>query len=449
MSRWTNERARAGLLAGWLRRRLARPQTLWIAPAGLASGAPPARPQPAADWAAQHAQASVDGVVSELMLHHLLVEPGLPLADRAAVQGYARQQFAHYWGAAATRWPLAAWRQVGGERPQAGASALGSADWPALQQALQARGVRLRSLRPAWAALLPGLVAREPDWWSAPQAALAWVEADGGQASLSWLQWRGGRCEQLRHQRLRAPSVEALDEALATLTQAQPALPVLLMGYGLDRPRALARPGLRQPEPLDGVAPRLEWFAASAGEALPAPDFIERPPRPSPLSLALAATALAVLGVAGWEAWQQHQRLDALQAQAQTLRARAGAAAPTAARKTARLEPGAAGVAQARAALEHPWGRVLSDIEHSGADQAQLAWLALDHAAGRPELRLEGVAADRGQALQLADRLAARAGWRDVVLARLQQGEPAQGPRPRFEIQARVQGAPLAAGAAR
>jgi hypothetical protein len=96
----------------------------------------------------------VELVVSARALHELVVEPGLPLADLDAVQAYAQQQFAHYFGAAAQRFAIAPWRvgEAAGSRPAwagPGRCCAGS----------RRRQVRLHAVRPAWAAWLASLLA--------------------------------------------------------------------------------------------------------------------------------------------------------------------------------------------------------------------------------------------------------------------------------------------------
>jgi hypothetical protein len=58
-----------------------------------------------------------------------VIEPGLPLADLDAVQAYAQQQFAHYFGASAQRFAIAPWRWrwCGGGGRRVGAARAGPA----------------------------------------------------------------------------------------------------------------------------------------------------------------------------------------------------------------------------------------------------------------------------------------------------------------------------------
>lgn len=94
-----------------------------------------------AAWCAAHAGARVALLAGPQHMHSLLVPEDLPLADDAALLGYARLQFTHYFGPAAQQWPLAAWPR--------GACAL-TADLAGLQAAAAAHRVRLVSLRPSW-----------------------------------------------------------------------------------------------------------------------------------------------------------------------------------------------------------------------------------------------------------------------------------------------------------
>jgi len=66
----------------------------------------------------------------------------------------------------------------------------------------------------------------------------------------------------------------------------------------------------------------------------------------------------------------------------------------------------------------------------------------MDYNAGRQELRLEGLVADKLLALQMVDRLSAAPGWQGVILSRFQTGEQGlQGQR--FELSAKLRPAAL------
>lgn len=414
--------------------RLAKPRRLWLSAEGQIEGQAPA------DWAAAHAGSALELIVAEPLQAQLVCEPGLPLADAAALQGYARQLFSHYFGSAAQRWALADWR-LG---DSAGASALSGLDLAGLQQALQAQQLALRSAQPAWAALLPRLAAEQPDWWRAPRAALAWVE--GG--LLCWLELRAGAVRQLRHLRLAAASLDALHETLAGLVAEGQ---VLLLGYGLDGAQLPPLPGLRQLAPLNLSQPRAEWFERPAKPApgLPQPDFLPRASARSPLAWPLAAVGALVLATAAWSAWEAHAQRAEAQALVARLQAGPALARPLPA-ATPRRGPDEAQQRQLRAAAEvqglllQPWGLLLSNVEQAGAGDAAIAWLGLDYQAARQELRLEGISPDQAQALRLVERLAAAPGWGEVVLSRFQAaGEGQSGQR--FDLAARLRPERLAA----
>jgi hypothetical protein len=427
-----------------LRSRFAKPRLLWLDSAGALEALPAAPGQ------------ALDLVVSEKLLQHLVCEPGLPLADAAALQAYARQLLSHYFGAAAQRWPLASWRLD----DAAGASALHGLDLTALRATLLQRGLALRGLRPAWAALLQRLAVDQPVWARAPRAALAWVEGP----LLTWLLLQEGRPVQLLHRRLVAPSVDALHEALAGELQALgEELPLLLLGYGLDEPRMAALPGLRQLGELNAAAPAPDWFArpAAAGRA-PAPDFAA-PVGPARHRLAwpLAACGVLVLATAAWSSWQAWGERAAVRAELAALQERqarqprAAAPAPSsrgpaAARSQAALEQERQrSHAELQGLLGHAWGPLLANVEQAGlsgpggpggpegAGAPAISWLGLDYNATRRELRLQGLAPDQGQALLLVERLSAAPGWSEVVLSRFQNaGEGLTGQR--FDLGARL-----------
>ena len=378
---------------------------------------------------------AVDVIVSARLLHELVCEPGLPLHDEPARQAYARQMFGHYFGAAAQRWPLATWVAVN----QQGASALHGLDWPALAQAAAAADVHLRRVQPAWAPLLKRLMVDEPDWARAPAAALAWVE---GQV-LTWLVLQDGQVQALRQLRLPTATQAALGEALVELRSAES---VLVLGYGLDSATTPAWPGVRVLHRLDATAPDIAWFSAPAepNPRLPQPDFLGPRIVRARLAWPLAVVGALALLLAGAGLWASQQGLSEAQDRLAQLQTRAGklpAKATAAARKAAPAPvPASRAAAEVQALLQQPWEPLLANVEQVGAEQkpsGQLSWLGLDVAAGRNELRLEGLTQDKLMALQLADRLAAAPGWREVVLSRFQTGEQGLSGQ-RFELSARL-----------
>ena len=443
-------RLRRNLLA-----RVATPQVLFLGPDGV-SQLGDARPQLFADWCRAHAGEAAEIIVSAQLMHELLCEAGLPLQDEGALQAYARQLFAHYFGAAAKSWPIASWRvTTAGAAEQCGASALHAQAGAALQASAQAFDVSLRRVQPAWAPLLRRLAAQQPDWFAAKSAALAWVE---GQV-LTWLLLQDGRPISLRQLRLAAPTQVALADTLRELcAPGEPAHPakIWLTGYGLDAGEvlsSLAWPGLKLASRLDARSPELAWFdvaATARTRALPQPDFLgARTPR-SGLAWPLAGLGALALVAAGWSAVagrQQLQQVTAQRAELQTelKRVAGGAPKPVAMSakatplKTAELEQQRS-AAEVQALLRQPWEALLGNVEQAGAQAepaGSLSWLALDFNAARQELRLEGLVQDKSAALALVDRLAAAPAWGAVVLSRFQNAEQGLSGQ-RFELSAKL-----------
>lgn len=375
MSRSMSERLRQRLNA-----RLAKPRRVFVTPGGDEFAA----------WCRDMPGSAVELVVSARALHELVAEPGLPLAGLDAVQAYAQQQFAHYFGAAAQRFAVAPW-QLG---DAAGASALHGLDLGALRAQADAAQVRLAAVRPAWAAWLASLPAA--------------VRAGSGRAV-----WHEGE----------VAVVITLDHGRVTGLQSRRVNTLAdLVAPGDSAPLAVGTP--------DGD------FIPQPGPATPQPDFLPRSGR-SPLAWPLAATGALVLATAAWSAVESHHARDV----AQAARDRVAALRPTVApRPTAarRAEPAENRSAlEARALLAMPWEPVLTRVETAGADAKSIAWLGLDASAGRGELRLEGLTPDKLLALQLAEQLGTTPGWRQVVLSRFSAAETGLTGQ-RFEINARV-----------
>ncbi|MBY0236536.1 MAG: hypothetical protein K2W93_16270 [Burkholderiaceae bacterium] len=418
------------------------------------------------EWAEAHRGTAARLIVSARLLHELVCEPGLPLAQEADLQAYGRQQFSHYFGAAAKQWPLASWRlgtlpthgaEQGSE--QCGLSALHGLDWPALRLTFEANAVQLRQVQPAWAPVLSHVLASEPVWAAAPQAGLAWVE---GQV-LTWLQLRAGRVQALRQLRLPEASVAALYETLAELRSGF-AGPVLALGFGLSaepsQTDAGASEGVRLLGRLTGTAPQAEWFAPprQASNFAPAPDFLGPRQVYSRLAWGLAATAAVVLATAAVGLQQSQQARADAQAQQRRLateysRLRGTNVAPVTkplARGAEQAQPLRA-AAEVQKLLQLDWEPLLANVEQAGLSggatanasaPAALSWLALDINATRNDLRLEGLAADKLLPLQVADRLNAAPGWREVMLSRFQTAEQGMSGQ-RFELSAKLQPASL------
>lgn len=371
MSRSMSERLRQQLSA-----RLAKPRRVFVTPGGDEFAA----------WCRDMPGTAVELIVSARALHELVAEPGLPLADLDAVQAYAQQQFAHYFGAAAQRFTVAPW-QVG---DAAGASALHGLDLAALRAQADAACVRVAAVRPAWAAWLASL----PAAMRAGSGRAVWHEG----AVAVVIQLDRGRVTALQSRRVNTLADLGADATLAVGT------------------------------PADALAPQ-------PGPATPQPDFLPRSGR-SPLAWPLAATGALVLATAAWSAVESHRALDVAQAARDRVATLRPAAAPKPAAR--RAEPAENRSAlEARALLAMPWEPLLTRVETAGADAKTIAWLGLDASAGRGELRLEGLTPDKLLALQLAEQLGTTPGWRQVVLSRFSAAETGLTGQ-RFEINARV-----------
>ena len=208
-----------------------------------------------ATWCAAHAGARVQLLAGPDRMHSLLVPEDLPLADDAALLGYARLQFTHYFGPAAQHWPLAAWPR--------GACALTEGDPVELQATAAAHRVRLMSLRPSWT-LAP---AQDGD---------TAVIDDG---MLTWLRRRDGELVELQQRHVD-------DELLHELRAA----------------RVLhARDLLTEPSGTVG------------------PDFIAQPSRMRPLVWAWAAAAAAACVLVAVQAQGQREEAQRLAEQATVL----------------------------------------------------------------------------------------------------------------------------------
>lgn len=389
MSRWTS----SGLLA---RLRPRAPVSLLLA-----------EPASWAPWCAAHPGASVRLWLPARALHLAELDAALPLAP-AEWPGHARALFSQYLGGAAQHWPLAVWAT-----PQRrGACLAPGLDAAALHEAAAAHRVRVLSMLPLWVGLLGQALALRPALREAALARLLVVEG----AQLTLLELRRGRLHATTPARLDAPQASALATWLADEAVAGP---LHAIGHGLA--------GTLDAAPWQALQPLAQAAPAVAGLSVPAgldllPDLWREatPATHGGWGWALAASAAAVLATAGWEAWQAHEALAEPLPQARAVQ-RPRPAAP-------------AMPAEALAGLNHPWGRVLGAVE--AATPGGLHWLALEHAAARPGLRLAGLASDTGQAGAAAALLAAQPHWADVLVSRLQ---PQAQAGVAFEINARLE----------
>jgi hypothetical protein len=339
------------------------------------------------DWCRAHEGAACHLVVPSHLLHELSFESGLPLHSDVERRAYARQQFSHYFGAAAQRWPLALRLD--------GASALHGVDWIALQARAKAHRVRFVGAQPYWAALIRHLKAVDRDWGNLPTAALAWVDG----ALCSWIVLEGGRVRSIRQLRLRDASASAIDEALPQFDG-----------------------------PVRVIQANAEMFAAVGKDSVSPVSFLPTRHRPPGLAWGLMAIGALTLATAGWKAWTAYQALALVQHREASLESRlAVPAAPvrpttsTASLTNADRESERR-AREVQALLQLPWESAFTAVERLGA-HGQSNWLSMEINGTRRELRLDGVAPDKLLALQLVDHMAEQPGWQQVMLGRLQAAD--------------------------
>ena len=259
-------------------RRLAPPHALWLGPSGLWDFGPmpswrPWAP-PATGSAGPRRHASFDSwcrampgqgcqlVLSAWLLHELLLDPALPLADDTARLRYARGLLQHYHGGAAAQWPLAAWH-AGGQR---GVSALHALSLPALQTSARQAGVALRMVRPWWSLALALAQQQLPALAAADSARLLVVDG----LLLTQIDLAHGRLRQLQQRRLADASPAAVQTLHATLPPAQCCAAT---GHGLHPPwpdHSAGLPGIHVLGSLQGEAPAALWCGTAATAAAPA-----------------------------------------------------------------------------------------------------------------------------------------------------------------------------------
>jgi len=243
----------------WLPRRGA-PHALWLGREGLwdygampgwrgPSATGPTAPEPHASfdaWCQAHPGAACGLVVSSWLLHELLLDRALPLADDSARLAYARGLLRHYHGDDAGEWPLAAWQAAG----RRGVSALHGLRLTALQDSARQAGVVLRSVRPWWSLALA--IARQRVLSLDSAAAVRLLVVDGGLATQ--IDLVSGSLDRLENRRLGA----ADGPALQALLDAAPGRSCHVLGHGLLAPVVLPQ-GMLALGPLDGPAPAALW----------------------------------------------------------------------------------------------------------------------------------------------------------------------------------------------
>lgn len=250
--------------------RLAPSHALWLGPDGLWDHGPMPgwRPWGTGDGrpAAPRRHASFDAwcqampgrgcqlVLSAWLLHELLLDAQLPLADDTARLAYARNLLQHYHGDAAAQWPLAAW-QAGGRH---GVSALHALTLAALQASARPATVALRRVRPWWSMALATAWQQVPALAQAASGRLLVVDG----ALVTQVELARGKVQQLQQRRLadtRSASLRAWHAGLPAVAHS------LAIGHGLDDPwQAADGDTLQAIGTLQGAAPARLWAQGHA-----------------------------------------------------------------------------------------------------------------------------------------------------------------------------------------
>ncbi|MFN0183359.1 MAG: hypothetical protein ACKVQR_06010 [Aquabacterium sp.] len=208
-----------------------------------------------ADWCSAHPGSRVELTVGAGYQYSLLcTDDRLPLRRPREVQDWARAQFLHVHGAAASTWPVTSW----GHAPCFAASALHGIDLGALQQLAVRHRVQVRRLRPWWPQALAQARRHDPDWTTRPGTALVAAEGEW----VTWLSCLRGRPNALEQRRLAQPTLAALLE-LCEMRRAEghadPGLPHVV-AFGMRDTRW--PPGLKglNARPADAT-PETAWLA--------------------------------------------------------------------------------------------------------------------------------------------------------------------------------------------
>lgn len=243
-------------------RRLAPPHALWLGADGLWDHGPqpgwcaramaPQRHAGFDAWCQAHPGRACQLALSGWLLHELLLDAQLPLADDAARLAYARGLLQHYHGEAAAHWPLAAW-QAGSRH---GISALHGVALDALQASARRAGVALRRACPAWSLALPLVQQHQPALASAANARLLVVDG----TLVTQIDLAGGRLQQLLQRRLASNQPAALAALVAGLPPVDCSLAV---GHGLAAPWPAGLADLPALGNLAGDVPPAPWLAAT------------------------------------------------------------------------------------------------------------------------------------------------------------------------------------------
>jgi hypothetical protein len=347
-------------------------------------------------WCAQHPGQVVNLWLGADLTLSLLAEPGAHFADEAALVAYTRRVLGHYSheGAHEGQGAVAAWRSGS----QHGACLLQGVALADLQASAARHGVRIAGAWPCWAVALAAAGAQV----SALRRRGRLLVAEGRVVTSITLEQ--GRVKALtRHWLPRGDAAE-----LAALPALEPGAGVLTWGIGHSLP-GTAPSLLRVIGALDAAWSDMPNLTPMA------PDFVRAAPRPARLGWAFAASALLVLGVAGWDAHEaRNSGADGAAAQVPV--------APASLVKTATDDIPPAERQAALARLSHPWPDIFTATETALPRGGQ--WRSLEHRVGHNDIRLTGTAASTADALQVAQRLGRAPGLADALLTRI---EPAAG----------------------
>lgn len=180
------------------------------------------------------------------LLHELVCDEGLPLADDAAALEWARPLLLHYHGDAAAAWPLAAWQQ--GRRR--GVSALHGLRLDAVRETARRHRVALARVAPWWSHVLPLALARHAEL---REAAARLLLLDGARMAVLELQRGVLAGLQLRH--LDAATPRALTDWCAE--QGAGTIATVAVGWGLADGRV---DGVRLDPGLHAAHPTARWL---------------------------------------------------------------------------------------------------------------------------------------------------------------------------------------------
>jgi hypothetical protein len=205
-----------------------------------------------AAWCASNADSRCQIWLSSALLHEVMAEETMPLADDAAAMAWARPLLANYHGEAALAWPLAPWQQ--GRRW--GVSALHGASLAALTAAAQQHRVQLRAVRPWWSQVLR-LAMRQHAGLRGASARLLVVEG----TRLAVLGLQRGQLAQVQMRRLDSDGPDALARWCAQAGTVN----TLAVGYGMQAGvTAGASAGITVLGALDQALPAARWLSGAA-----------------------------------------------------------------------------------------------------------------------------------------------------------------------------------------